>query len=180
MLLRAPRGFCTTATFDSVSFLMGMQERGGLDYGLLGLEKSCPLVVTGYGRAALPSLPGISEIRAHFMGAKRQTGLKNFTLVELGGQDSKMVHVENGRALDFMTNRPLRRRHRPLPGEHGPYAGCGRGGVWPNAGKTRLRLPTPAPPLARRRFWAVWWKARPRKASWPGSTFRWPAGLPRW
>ena len=104
LVAAGPNGLISHRTFDSVSFLMGLQKRGGLDYGLLGLDKSCPLVVTGYGRAALPSLPGVSEIRAHFLGAKRQTGLKDFTLVELGGQDSKMVHVENGRALDFMTN----------------------------------------------------------------------------
>ena len=104
LAVAGPRGLMVQRTFDSVSFLMDLQKSGALDLDLLGLEASCPLVVTGYGRAALPGLPGISEIRAHFIGAKRQTGLRDFTLVELGGQDSKMVHVENGRALEFITN----------------------------------------------------------------------------
>lgn len=64
------------------------------------------LVVTGYGRNTL-NLKGarvISEIRAHVAGALRQTGLKEFTLLDLGGQDTKVALVKNGRLTDFVMN----------------------------------------------------------------------------
>jgi predicted CoA-substrate-specific enzyme activase len=64
------------------------------------------IVVTGYGRNTL-SYKGarvISEIRAHVAGAKFQTGLKDFTLLDLGGQDTKVAQVRNGRLADFVMN----------------------------------------------------------------------------
>lgn len=64
------------------------------------------IVVTGYGRNTL-NLGGVkvvSEIRAHVAGALFQTGLKDFTMLDLGGQDTKVVLVRNGRLDDFVMN----------------------------------------------------------------------------
>lgn len=64
------------------------------------------ITVTGYGRNTL-NLRGakvVSEIRAHVAGALFQTGLKDFTLLDLGGQDSKVALVRNGRLADFVMN----------------------------------------------------------------------------
>ncbi|HWJ02219.1 MAG TPA: acyl-CoA dehydratase activase, partial [Verrucomicrobiae bacterium] len=64
------------------------------------------LVSTGYGRNSL-DLAGarvIPEIKAHLVGAVFQTGLKDFTLLDLGGQDSKIIKVQNGKMVDFLTN----------------------------------------------------------------------------
>jgi predicted CoA-substrate-specific enzyme activase len=99
-----PDGFIERRVLPAVPFVLGLRRNGGIDRQALGIEADWPLVVTGYGRAALPAQPGISEIRAHFQGALGQTGLKDFTLVELGGQDSKVIQVEGGRVLDFVTN----------------------------------------------------------------------------
>ncbi len=69
------------------------------------LERAA-LTVTGYGRNTL-SLRGarvISEIRAHVAGALRQTGLRNFTLLDMGGQDTKVAQVRDGRLSDFVMN----------------------------------------------------------------------------
>lgn len=64
------------------------------------------ITVTGYGRNTL-NLRGskvVSEIRAHVTGAQFQTGLRDFTLLDLGGQDSKVALVRNGRLADFVMN----------------------------------------------------------------------------
>jgi predicted CoA-substrate-specific enzyme activase len=64
------------------------------------------LIITGYGRNNL-NVEGaeiISEINAHARGAVYQTGLKNFTLIDLGGQDSKVTFVKDGKVNDFVMN----------------------------------------------------------------------------
>ncbi|KIX13390.1 acyl-CoA dehydratase activase [Dethiosulfatarculus sandiegensis] len=104
LVVCGPDGIIKKNTWESVPFVRNMNNNGGLDIKELGLDPAWPLVVTGYGKAALPQMPGISEIRAHFKGALAQTGLGDFTLVELGGQDSKVIHVEGGKVLDFVTN----------------------------------------------------------------------------
>jgi len=64
------------------------------------------IVVTGYGRNTLNCRGAkvVSEIRAHVAGALFQTGLKDFTMLDLGGQDTKVVHVRSGRLDDFVMN----------------------------------------------------------------------------
>ena len=64
------------------------------------------VVVTGYGRNTI-NLQGarvVSEIRAHVTGALHQTGLRDFTLLDLGGQDTKVALVKEGRLADFVMN----------------------------------------------------------------------------
>ncbi|ACM19720.1 (R)-2-hydroxyacyl-CoA dehydratase-radicalizing ATPase [Geotalea daltonii FRC-32] len=64
------------------------------------------VTVTGYGRNTL-SMRGakvISEIRAHVAGALKQTGLKNFTMLDMGGQDTKVALVTGGKLADFVMN----------------------------------------------------------------------------
>ena len=71
----------------------------------LGLAPEKSLVVTGYGKHLMgKGVKAITEIRAHFRGACYQTGLKDFILVELGGQDSKVLWIENQKVMDFQTN----------------------------------------------------------------------------
>lgn len=64
------------------------------------------LVVTGYGRNTL-NLRGarvVSEVRAHVAGARFQTGLTDFTMLDMGGQDTKVALVRDGRMADFVMN----------------------------------------------------------------------------
>ena len=71
----------------------------------LGLQPEKSLVVTGYGKHLVgKKIKAITEIRAHFRGACFQTGLKNFILVEMGGQDSKVLWVQDNKVMDFQTN----------------------------------------------------------------------------
>jgi predicted CoA-substrate-specific enzyme activase len=49
-------------------------------------------------------IKAVTEIRAHFRGACFQTGFRDFILVELGGQDSKVLMVRGKKVMDFQTN----------------------------------------------------------------------------
>ncbi len=94
-------------TADTVPFLTGAVRDGRLDPAVLGFPDEAlaePLTVTGYGRRSLTGVKAVTEIRAHFKGALWQTGLSDFTLVEVGGQDTKVMQVKGGRVFDFMTN----------------------------------------------------------------------------
>ncbi|GFE56459.1 acyl-CoA dehydratase activase [Geobacter sp. AOG1] len=76
--------------------------------GLFAAEelKAAAIQVTGYGRNSL-GLKGakvISEIRAHVAGAVLQTGRRDFTMLDMGGQDTKVAQVQGGRLTDFVMN----------------------------------------------------------------------------
>ncbi len=96
--------------YDTISFYRryGGQGKGNLkiDLGELGFEEGDRLVATGYGKITVQVEGAIQlpEIQAHVKGAVFQTGLLNFTLLDIGGQDTKVVKVRDGRAVDFMTN----------------------------------------------------------------------------
>ena len=64
------------------------------------------IVLTGYGRntLALERARIIPEIQAHIAGARWQTKLDTFTLLDLGGQDTKVARLENGILSDFVMN----------------------------------------------------------------------------
>lgn len=103
--------------FDTIEFYKkyGRKENDGLivDFqglGLpelnLGIASGDKMVTTGYGRNTVKVWGGedIPEIIAHALGAIWQTGLKDFTLLDIGGQDSKIVLVRGGKVADFQTN----------------------------------------------------------------------------
>jgi len=94
---------------DTLTFFRDyLQKREGslvVDWPRLKLAPPRTLVVTGYGKSLLQGhFPTITEIRAHFLGARRATGLDHFILLEAGGQDTKVLYVKNGRVFDFLTN----------------------------------------------------------------------------
>lgn len=63
-------------------------------------------VSTGYGRnnTDLKKFKVINELKAHAYGAVYQTGLKNFILLDVGGQDVKIMKIENGLMTDMELN----------------------------------------------------------------------------
>ncbi|MCW2277439.1 acyl-CoA dehydratase activase [Heliophilum fasciatum] len=77
-----------------------------IDQAALAWPAYQEIVATGYGRNLLRVAGGrtIPELRAHVQGALAQTGLRDFTLLDLGGQDSKVIQVAGGRMVDFRTN----------------------------------------------------------------------------
>lgn len=73
-----------------------------LGEGIEGAE----ILGTGYGRNLIQfdNIRIISEIKAHFHGAKSQCEADNFVLVDIGGQDCKVIHVTDGYIDDFTMN----------------------------------------------------------------------------
>ena len=63
-------------------------------------------ISTGYGKNNnnLIDFTSINELKAHCFGAIFQTSLKNFTLLDVGGQDVKVISVENGNIIDIELN----------------------------------------------------------------------------
>jgi predicted CoA-substrate-specific enzyme activase len=65
------------------------------------------LVATGYGRNHIGFAQGtLTEISAHFLGAQELLQLDGpYTIVDIGGQDSKVIEVHDGRVGQFVINR---------------------------------------------------------------------------
>lgn len=110
--LASEEGGFTLLKFETASFYRryGYCRDGQLavDFGAFLPEGKGPLKVvsTGYGRqaAAVAGARAIPEVKAHVLGAVHLTNLADFTLLDLGGQDSKVALVRGGRIIDFMTN----------------------------------------------------------------------------
>ncbi|MHB9292022.1 hypothetical protein Holit_01110 [Hollandina sp. SP2] len=62
-----------------------------------------PIIATGYGREQIKGSKTLTEISAHARGAEYLVpGIK--TLIDIGGQDSKVIAVAHGEVLDFQMN----------------------------------------------------------------------------
>ncbi len=86
-------------------YLVRDKEGLSIAWDRLGLAAPQAMVATGYGKHLLKAhFPTITEIRANFLGARWQTGLSHFILLEMGGQDTKVLYVQDGRVFDFLTN----------------------------------------------------------------------------
>lgn len=72
----------------------------------LDIGKIDSAVSTGYGRnnTDLSLFTPINEIKAHVYGVLFQTELKDFILLDVGGQDVKVVKVEKGVITDLELN----------------------------------------------------------------------------
>lgn len=70
------------------------------------LPRDAALCVTGYGRDRVewPGVARITELSAHALGAAATLALGDFTLVDIGGQDTKVVAVRDGRVERFELN----------------------------------------------------------------------------
>ncbi|MFQ5432608.1 MAG: acyl-CoA dehydratase activase [Nitrospinota bacterium] len=101
-----------TGKMDTIGFYrQARRPSGGLDIGRLEILKSQgntfdSVISTGYGRynVDIEGARTVSEILAHITGVKYQTGLTNFTLLDIGGQDTKVARVKGGELDDFVMN----------------------------------------------------------------------------
>lgn len=77
-----------------------------VDFKRLGIVDFDSGVSTGYGRnnVDIESFRIINELKAHAYGAIYQTKLKNFILLDVGGQDVKVIKVEKGILTDLELN----------------------------------------------------------------------------
>lgn len=66
-------------------------------------ENSC--VSTGYGRVSVPySQKAVTEITCHAKGAMMLHHSRDLTVIDIGGQDTKIIRVEGGMVKDFIMN----------------------------------------------------------------------------
>lgn len=104
------RSISTHHIFDTIEFYrrFGNPGQGSLkiDLGELGFNRKDRMVATGYGKVTVQvdGAVRMPEIQAHVRGAVFQTGLLDFTLLDIGGQDTKIIKVKDCRVIDFMTN----------------------------------------------------------------------------
>lgn len=69
------------------------------------------ITITGYGRSHIALIPNkLTEIKAHFLGVESQMGnrldpKRPYTIIDIGGQDSKVITVYDGAVQQFIINR---------------------------------------------------------------------------
>lgn len=110
LVLMDKNGLRWHSIMETVAFYREFGERTpegmAVRFDSLGIGAVSAVAATGYGRNTLNIVRAvvIAELKAHTLGAIDQTGLRDFTLLDLGGQDSKVVKVRSGRMADFQTN----------------------------------------------------------------------------
>ena len=73
----------------------------------LTLKSNHKIAATGYGRHHIPYVNfRLTEIKAHFLGVQKQLDPgKAFTIIDIGGQDAKVIRVDLNRVDNFVINR---------------------------------------------------------------------------
>ena len=79
----------------------------GTQPGEIRIKNNHKLAATGYGRHHIPYIHDIlTEIKAHFLGVQKQLAIDNsFTIIDIGGQDAKVISVDLNRVDQFTINR---------------------------------------------------------------------------
>ena len=68
-------------------------------------EETYRVVATGYGRVSVPfAEKAITEITCHAKGASFLSNKDSLTVIDIGGQDTKIISVKNGMVEDFIMN----------------------------------------------------------------------------
>ena len=69
------------------------------------LPEESVVVATGYGRVSVPyAAKCVTEITCHAKGACYIHKNENMLLIDIGGQDTKIIRIENGMVTDFLMN----------------------------------------------------------------------------
>ncbi|NMM63232.1 CoA activase [Clostridium sp. P21] len=67
-------------------------------------KENCRIVATGYGRVSVPYADKtVTEITCHGKGAYYILG-EDCTVIDIGGQDTKIITVQNGKVTNFTMN----------------------------------------------------------------------------
>ena len=91
-----PTGWSSVDTAEAIG--KTLMDKG---YGPEGSR----VVSTGYGRVAVPfSDRTVTEITCHARGASFIFGLEDLEVIDIGGQDTKVILVEDGMVKDFVMN----------------------------------------------------------------------------
>ena len=94
--LLQPTGWSSLDTAENIRQKL---EELGIDLG------EAAVVATGYGRISVPYADkAVTEITCHGLGACYVHGSKNLAVIDIGGQDTKLILVEDGMVKDFIMN----------------------------------------------------------------------------
>ena len=64
-----------------------------------------PCIATGYGRVVVPyAQKAVTEITCHAKGAQTLFGREDLDIVDIGGQDTKVICLRGGSVKDFLMN----------------------------------------------------------------------------
>lgn len=64
-----------------------------------------PCVATGYGRVVVPFADkAVTEITCHAKGAQKLFGVPDLDIIDIGGQDTKIISLRGGSVRDFLMN----------------------------------------------------------------------------
>ncbi|MBR5641686.1 MAG: CoA activase [Firmicutes bacterium] len=67
--------------------------------------ENAPCIATGYGRVVVPyAEKAVTEITCHAKGAQKLFSLSDLDVIDIGGQDTKVICVRNGSVRDFLMN----------------------------------------------------------------------------
>lgn len=67
--------------------------------------EASPCVATGYGRISVPyANKMITEITCHALGALSINDTQDALVIDIGGQDTKIIRIEEGMVKDFIMN----------------------------------------------------------------------------
>lgn len=80
-------------------------DGGVLKRELLGIPREAEVVTTGYGKARVGgAVRVLPELEAITRGVRALTGIKDALVLDVGGQDSKIILMEGGRMVEFAAN----------------------------------------------------------------------------
>ena len=82
-----------------------IKQRLENNYNVYPDNDSCRTVATGYGRISVDYADfEITEITCHARGGRELSGATTTTIIDVGGQDTKVISLENGFVADFLMN----------------------------------------------------------------------------
>ncbi len=91
-----PTGWSSVDTAEEIKKKLHAQ---GID------PETNPCVATGYGRVSVPYADKmITEITCHALGAVEINQKKDALVIDIGGQDTKVIRIEDGMVKDFIMN----------------------------------------------------------------------------
>ena len=74
-------------------------------YNISVNDKSSVVISTGYGRISVPySNKEITEITCHGRGIREEFDYNLCTIIDVGGQDTKIINLKDGFVDDFLMN----------------------------------------------------------------------------
>lgn len=92
----SPTGFSSSQKADEI--MQKILQMGYQDHEIVS-------VATGYGRVSVPyAHKTLTEISCHAKGVSRIFEAKDACIIDIGGQDTKVIRTKNGKVIDFLMN----------------------------------------------------------------------------